>query len=78
MYMARIIHREYEDILLLDDLCLYLYKRYDSNGLSDIEVKTIINKLKLVNASPLYAGSREAFQLVNEGLDLIRDDILQK
>ena len=66
------IHRKYEDILLLDDLRSYLTSRY--NGLSDTEMKKIINKLSLINATPLYLGNREAFRLVNEGFDLIRDD----
>ncbi len=66
------MHRKYEDILLLDDLRSYLNSRY--NGLSGTEMKKIINKLSLINATPLYLGNREAFRLVNEGFDLVRDD----
>lgn len=69
------IHRQYEDILLTDDLRAYLSDRYQSEGLSDAEMKKIINKLSLINSTPLYLGSREAFRLVNEGFDLARDDI---
>ena len=69
------IHRQYEDILLTDDLRAYLSDRYQSAGLSDAEMKKIINKLSLINSTPLYLGSREAFRLVNEGFDLARDDI---
>ena len=69
------IHRQYEDILLTDDLRAYLSDRYQSAGLSDAEMKKIINKLSLINSTPLYPGSREAFRLVNEGFDLTRDDI---
>ena len=69
------IHRQYEDILLTDDLRAYLSDRYRSAGLSDAEMKKIINKLTLINSTPLYLGSREAFRLVNEGFDLTRDDI---
>lgn len=67
------MHRKYEDILLLDDLRSYLTSRYQ--GLSDTEMLKIINKLNLINATPLYLGNREAFRLVNEGFDLARDDI---
>ena len=67
------IHRKYEDILLLDDLRSYLTSRY--SGLSDTEMQKIINKLSLINATPLYLGNREAFRLVNEGFDLARDDV---
>ena len=69
------IHRQYEDILLLDDLRSFLTARYAAENLSDVEIQKIINKLNLINATPLYIGNRETFWLVNEGFDLIRDDI---
>ncbi len=68
------MHRSYEDILLLDDLRIYLTLRYQKDGLSDTEMKKIINKLSLINSTPLYLGNREAFRLVNEGFDLVRDE----
>ena len=69
------IHRQYDDILLLDDLRSFLTARYAKDGISDVELQKIINKLNLINATPLYAGNREAFWLVDEGFDLVRDDI---
>ena len=68
------IHRRYENILLLDDLRSFLTARYAAESLSDVEIQKIINKLNLINATPLYTGNREAFWLVNEGFDLARDD----
>lgn len=67
------IHRQYEDVLLEDDLRTYLFGRY--TDLSEVEVQKIINKIALIQASPLYLGNKEAFWLVNEGFDLQRDDI---
>lgn len=67
------IHRQYEDILLEDDLRTYLFGRY--TDLSEIEVQKIINRIALIQTSPLYLGNRETFWLVNEGFDLQRDDI---
>lgn len=67
------IHRQYEDILLEADLRSYLLSKY--NDLSDVELKKIIQKITLIQSSPLYAGNRETFRLVNEGFDLQRDDI---
>lgn len=69
------IHRQYEDILLLDDLRSFLTARYAAESLSDVEIQKIINKLNLINATPLYIGNRDTFWLLNEGFDLIRDDI---
>ncbi len=68
------IHRQYEDILLLDDLRSFLTARYSAEGLSDVEIQKIINKLNLISATPLYIGNRDTFWLLNEGFDLIRDD----
>ena len=70
------IHRRYEDILLTDDLRSYLVSRYN-NDLSDVEIQKVINKLRLINSTPLYSGNRESFRLVTEGFDLGRDDITQ-
>lgn len=67
------IHRQYDDILLEDDLRSYLLSQY--KDLSDVELKKIIQKIALIQSSPLYAGNRETFWLVNEGFDLQRDDI---
>lgn len=71
------IHRQYEDILLLDDLRSFLSARYAQNRLSEVEMQKIINKLVMIQATQLYLGNREAFWLVNEGFDLVRDDISQ-
>lgn len=68
------IHRRYEDVLLLDDLRSFISTRYTNANLSEVEIQKIINKLNLIPSTPLYLGNREAFWLLNEGFDLIRDD----
>lgn len=69
------IHRKYDDILLLDDLRAFMQARYANDGLSDVELQKIVNRLQLIPSSPLYSGNRETFWLVNEGFDLVRDDV---
>ena len=69
------IHRKYDDILLVDDLKAYISERYASESISDSEMKKIVNQIALIPATPLYNGNRETFWLVNEGFDLVRDDI---
>ena len=71
------IHRKYEDILLLDDLRAFLSARYASANLSETELQKIINRIALVPATPLYSGNRDTFWLINEGFDLMRDDVSQ-
>jgi type I restriction enzyme, R subunit len=69
------IHRKYEDILLLDDLRGFITERYESENLTENELEKIINRISLIQSSPLYMGNRETFWLVNEGFDLVRDDV---
>ena len=71
------IHRQYEDILLEDDLRTFISSRYGSAGLNDVEMQKIVNRLSLIPATPIYESNREAFRLVNEGFDLVRDDLSQ-
>ena len=69
------IHRQYEDILLLDDLRAFIGDRYAHENLSAAEMGKIINQLTLIPSSPLYDGNRAAFWIVNEGFDMVRDDV---
>lgn len=71
------VHRKYEDILLLDDIRSFIVNQYSSENLSEVEIQKIINRLSLIPSAPLYNGNRETFLLVNDGFDLVRDDISQ-
>lgn len=66
------IHRKYDEVLLETDMKNFLSRRYQD--VTDLELEKIINKIKYVASTPLYMGNREAFYLVNEGFNLIRDD----
>jgi type I restriction enzyme R subunit len=69
------IHRRFEDILLEDDLREFLNRKYADKNLSDVEMKKIITQLSLIPSTPLYYSNRQAFWLVVEGFDLVRDNI---
>lgn len=71
------VHRQYEDILLEEDLRTYISSQYGYAGLTEVEMQKIVNKLSLIPATPIYESNREAFRLVNEGFDLVRDDLSQ-
>lgn len=68
------LHRKYGDILIEDDLKSFLLDRYSNENLTDLEIKTIINRIKLISSVPLYLGSKETFLLINEGFNLERED----
>lgn len=67
------LHRKYEDVLILDDLKKFISKKY--KNISEDEMKKIINHLNLIQSSQLYEGNKEAFYIINEGFDLIRDNL---
>lgn len=66
------LHRKFEDILLKDDLRIYLSNRY--GDLTNTEIEKVISRLRNIPSGSLYSGNREAFWLINEGFDLQRDD----
>ena len=68
------IHRRYEDVLLVDDLLSFIKNKYAGEGLTELELQKIVNKINLISATPLYSGNKETFLLINEGFDLVRDD----
>ena len=67
------IHRKYDEVILPEDLSDFLLNSYPNLTASELE--KIINKLRYVPTTPLYKGNRQAFYLVNEGFDFVRDDV---
>lgn len=70
--LGETIHRGFKEILLQDGLRSYLSAHYPD--LTAPETEKVIGRLENIPSAPLYQGNREAFLLVNEGFDLLRDD----
>lgn len=68
------MHRRYEDVLLEDDLRAFLRKRYADYALTENEITAIVNKVKFIQPTPLYAGNRATYWLITEGFELVRED----
>ncbi|MBS9780474.1 MAG: type I restriction endonuclease subunit R [Moraxellaceae bacterium] len=71
------LERTYEQVILEDDLRTYIANNYPNEQLTTTETENIVNKIKYINSSPLYLGNKQAFWLINEGFDLIREDSSQ-
>lgn len=70
------IHRELNEIILEDDLRVFIKNRYSKAGLTDKEMNIIIDRIKNVGSgTSLYSKNKEAYYLVSSGFDLQRDDI---
>lgn len=68
------LHRQYEEVLLRDDLEAFLMSRYQEEAFTDNELRRIVNRLELLSAPSLYETNKQAFYLVNEGFEFSRDD----
>ena len=66
------IHRQYDDILLEDDLRSFLTAQYPQLTVSEMQIA--INKLTAIPSLPLYAGNKATYFLINEGFNLIHED----
>lgn len=68
------LHRKETDVLMEKDTIAYLQQRYSDKNLTQNEIQTIINNIKLISANPLYEGNKEVFNLLNSGFNLTRED----
>ena len=72
------IHRESEDVILVDDLERYLISRYSRNGIAATELKQVINRVTSLPNKPIYESNRAFMGILSEGFILNRDDRSQK
>ena len=72
------ITREPEDVLIQADLRDYLKKRYATEGITDGETNSIIQRIERLPASDLYDSNKAFMKLVSDGFLLKRDDRSQK
>lgn len=66
------IHRQLKDVLLYDDLRAFLSSEYPQ--LSSTEIEKVVSRIDNLPSVPLYESNREAYRLVTEGFDLVRDN----
>lgn len=72
------INRQYEDVILEDDLTSFLSARYKDNKITSNEIKRIIMGLTGVSVNPLYSANKTVFKKIVNGEDFVRDDRSQK
>ena len=68
------IHKELCEVLLLDDLRLFLMERYAEEGITALEAERIIARLKADNGDSLYAQNAHIYRLMTEGFAIKRED----
>lgn len=68
------IHKELSEVLLRDDLRMYLMDRYSDEGITPLEVERVIAKLTADNGAPLYVQNAQVYRLMTEGFAIKRED----
>ena len=68
------IHKELSEVLLRDDLRMYLMDRYSKEGITPLEVDRVLAKLTADNGAPFYVQNAQTYRLMTEGFAIKRED----
>lgn len=71
------IRKEASDVILREDLRAYLRSRYAKDGITELEVESVIAKLTAANGFLLYDKNVNTYRLITEGFSLKREDKTQ-
>ena len=71
---GKTIHKELSEVLLKDDLRMYLMDRYADESITPLEVERIMAKLTTDNGTPLYQQNALTYRLMTEGFAIKRED----
>ena len=69
------IHKEQTDVLLRDDLRMYLLDKYAAEGITSLEVERAIARLMANIGGSLYEQNAQTFRLLTEGFSIKREDV---
>ena len=71
---GELIHKELSDVLLRDDLRLYLQSRYAEHGISSLEIENVIARLTANTGGSLYENNVHTYRMISEGFAIKRED----
>lgn len=72
------IHKEITDVLLRDDLRLFLRSRYANEGITNNEIEGIIRKMEIIPSSALYDSNKAIIKMISDGFIIKREDHTKK
>lgn len=76
--LGETIDRQPDEVLIEADLRGYLSQRYAPEGITPVEVNSVIQQLKNYSAADLYSSNKEIMQKVADGFLLKREDHKKK
>lgn len=72
------IDRRVDQVLIEEDLRLFLFSQYANQGITENEIYSIILKLKSLPASDLYESNKTFLKMLSDGFILKREDRNEK
>ncbi|AIQ39903.1 type I restriction endonuclease subunit R [Paenibacillus sp. FSL R5-0912] len=72
------IHKEMSDVLLRDDIKIYLRNRYLEDEITVNEVESIIRQMEVMPSSALYDSNKAIMKMISDGFVLKREDRSKK
>lgn len=77
-HLGNILNRAEDEVILEDDLRLFLATHYDNENITTSEINGIILQLKTLPASDLYESNKRFMCMLSDGFILKREDASQK
>ena len=68
------VHKELSEVLLRDDLRLYLQERYQQDDITPLEIDRVMARLTADNGASLYEQNALTHRLMVEGFSIKRED----
>lgn len=72
------INRQPQEVLIKADLRAFLARQYAMDGITTVEIESVIRKLEAYSAADLYESNKAIMKLVSDGFLLKREDRDQK
>ncbi|CCK81887.1 type I restriction endonuclease subunit R [Desulfobacula toluolica] len=72
------IDRQPQEVLIKADLRAFLARQYAADGITPVEIESVIRKLEAYSAADLYGSNKATMKLVSDGFLLKREDRDQK
>lgn len=77
-HLGSTINRQFDDVLIEEDLKAFLLNRYKKENLTATEVQSIILQIKALPSSDLYESNKTIMRWLSDGFILKREDHNQK
>ncbi|MCR9289138.1 MAG: HsdR family type I site-specific deoxyribonuclease [Bacteroidetes bacterium] len=77
-HLGNTISRKEDEVIIEADLKSFLQQQYQTEGITDIEIQTILHQIQRLPSSDLYESNKTLMRWLSDGFILKREDRSQK